>query len=167
MAGRFPGALPRFTGRQWSLELARDLDELMKRLFDSVSVMNRVPQDPTMIQAGDAADPGTTSGITAPALEDHVHPVDISGTPGVIGDTSVQGVGTGLAATDHTHRMGIVSVKGDILSSNGTNPVAVAIGSDGLVATADTASASGWKWATTGVEDAEMLGWISLMRGGA
>jgi hypothetical protein len=162
MAGRFPGTLPRFTGRQWSLELARDLDELMKRLFDSVSVMNRVPQDPTMIQAGDAADPGTTSGVTTAALEDHVHPVDISGTPGIVGDTSVQGVGTGLAATDHVHRLGIVSLKGDILSSNGTNPVAVAVGADGLVAMADAASTAGWKWANSGVEDAEFLAWIGM-----
>jgi hypothetical protein len=163
MAGRFPGWLPRFADQPWNPTITgRDLDEVLRKLFDSVAVMNRAPADPAMIQAGDAADPGTTSGVTTAALEDHVHPVDISGTPGVIGDTSAQGVGTGLAATDHTHRMGIVSAKGDILSSNGTNPVAVSIGSDGQVATADAASAAGWKWASTGVEDAEFLAWIGM-----
>lgn len=146
MAGRFPRDVPVLDHGEWSVEVRRSLYEFLRSMFDSVKVMNRVPQDPTEIQAGVSADPGTTSGITTVALEDHVHAIDTTGTPAVVGTTSAQGTGSGLARTNHSHRLGILSAKGDILGHDGSNPVAVPIGADGRVATADSADANGWSW---------------------
>jgi hypothetical protein len=157
MAGRFIGPLPKFANSGLPLECGRNLDEIFQRLIDSTSGLNRAPGNPTEIQAHDVADPGTLS--KAPALEDHVHPVDISGTPGVVGGLSAQGTGTGLAVTDHTHRIGVLTYKGDILGFDGSNPTAVAIGSNGQIPVADSAEAAGWKWADS---DAELLAWIGL-----
>ena len=157
MAGRFIGPLPKFSNSGLPLECGRNLDEIFQRLLDSTSGLNRAPGNPSEIQAGVASDPGTLA--KAPALEDHVHPVDVSGTPGDVGTTNAQGTGPGLARTDHTHRLGILGAKGDVLGFNGTDPVAVPIGSNGQVPVADSAQASGWKWADS---DAEVLAWIGL-----
>jgi hypothetical protein len=102
------------------------------------------------VQAGVASDPGTTSGITTVALEDHVHNVDTTGTPGTVGATSAQGTGTGLARTNHTHRLGLLTAKGDLIGFNGTNPVVVTVGANGLVLMADSTAASGWSWKEVG-----------------
>ena len=157
MAGRMPGWLPRFSNLSLPVGVGNALDEVFKRLFDSTAALNRTPGDPSEIQAGVAADPGTLS--KAPALEDHVHAVDIDGLPSDVGTTNAQGNGPGLATVDHTHRIGILSAKGDILGSNGTNPVAVSIGSNGQVPVADSSQSAGWKWADS---DAELLAWIGL-----
>jgi hypothetical protein len=159
MAGRFIGPLPKFANSGLPLECGRNLDEIFQKLIDSTSGLNRTPGNPTEIQAKDVADPGTPS--KAPALEDHVHPVDISGTPGVVGGLSAQGTGTGLAVTDHTHRIGVLTYKGDVLGFDGSNPVAVSVGKDGQALTADSTAASGVSWGDS-AEDALLLALIGL-----
>ncbi len=42
----------------------------------------------------------------------------------------------------------ILDAKGKIITHNGTDPIAIAVGSNGQVPTADSAEAGGWKWAT-------------------
>jgi hypothetical protein len=157
MAGRFIGPIPTFANSGLPLECGRNLDEIFRKLLDSTSGLNRAPGDPSEIQAGVAADPGTLS--KAPALEDHVHPVDVSGTPGDVGATNAQGTGPGLARTDHTHRIGLLTHKGDVLGFDGANPVAVAIGANGQSPVADSTQSAGWKWADS---DAELLAWIGM-----
>jgi hypothetical protein len=162
MAGRLPLGVPRLDQEDWSQSMGRSLYEYLKSLFDSVKVLNRVPQTPEEIQAGVAASPGTTSGITTIALEDHIHAIDTSGIPGVVGTTSAQGTGTGLAVADHAHRMGIIGTKGDLLVSNGSNPVALGVGANGKVLVADSTQSSGVAWAPLVDQDARILALIGL-----
>jgi hypothetical protein len=159
MAGRFVGPLPKFSNSGLPLECGRNLDEIFQRLLDSTSGLNRVPGDPSEIQAGVAADPGTTS--KAPALEDHVHPVDVSGTPGDVGATNAQGTGPGLARTDHTHRYGLFQYKGDLIGFDGTNPVVLNGADEGKVLTRDNGSPTGWAWSPP-AGGSDILSWIGL-----
>jgi hypothetical protein len=103
MAGRYPRGLPNFINRPWDVQTTTDLQETFKSLFDSASVVAGIPGDPSEIQADSVSSPGTLAGTTPLALDDHVHAIDTSGTPGIIGDVSAQGTGTGLAITNHTH----------------------------------------------------------------
>jgi hypothetical protein len=161
MAGRYPRGLPNFINRPWDVQTTTDLQETFKSLFDSALVVAGTPGDPSEIQADSVASPGTLIGTTPPALDDHVHPVDTSGTPGVVGATSAQGVGSGLAVTDHTHRLGVVGVKGDVLGYDGANPAALSVGLDGQVLTADASQATGLRW-TDAAAGMSMPTWIGL-----
>ncbi len=162
MPGRFPRALPCFANKAWGVQTGRDLDESLRALSDSVAASSGTPRTPTDVTAGVAADPGTTYGVVAPASDDHVHGIDTDGTPGTVGNASAQGGGPGLAIVDHTHRLGIVGTKGDLLASDGTNPVAVTVGANGTVLMADSAQASGVAWSPLVDQDARILALIGL-----
>ena len=159
MAGRMPGWLPRFSNLSLPVGVGNALDEVFKKLFDSSAALNRAPGDPSEIRAGVAADAGTLS--NPPALDDHVHAVDIDGLPSDVGATNAQGNGPGLATVDHTHRLGILAYKGDILGFDGSNPTAIPVGSDGEVLVADSSAATGLSWSSS-TEDALLLAWIGL-----
>lgn len=61
--------------------------------------------------------------------------------------TESAGAATTVPRGDHVHALGIGTTKGDILVHNGTNFVRLAVGTNTQVLTADSAEASGVKWA--------------------
>ena len=72
-------------------------------------------------------------------------------TTGVTGVLPVANGGTnGATATAGFDNLSPTTTKGDIIISNGTNNIRVAVGSDGQALIADSAEASGVKWAATG-----------------
>jgi hypothetical protein len=89
---------------------------------------------------------GTSSAWSA---SDHKHDADVSGTPGGVAATSVQGTGSGLARTDHAHRFSLLTAKGDLVAHNGTDPVRVAVGTNGYILQADSTQTPGVKWNPT------------------
>lgn len=66
--------------------------------------------------------------------------------------------GTGQAtATAAFTALSPLTTKGDILSDNGTNPVRVAVGTDGQYLKADSSASAGVSWATFPITQLEML----------
>jgi hypothetical protein len=158
MPGRWPGKVPQFAGKPWSPFMGRSLDEFLRNIHKGMSNLQGTPGTPETVSGTSVADPGTGP---APALDDHVHDLDVTGTPVSVGTTNLQGTGAGIARTNHQHRVGIVSNKGDILVSNGTNPIALGVGANGLVLAADSTTASGLVWSSVAA-DAELLAIIGL-----
>lgn len=159
MPGRFTGRAPRFAGTAWSMPVGRALDEFLRNVQKGMTNLQKTPGTPNPVQAGVDAAPGVGP---APALDDHVHDVDISGTPVSVGILNAQGAsGTGLARTNHQHRIGVLSAKGDLLSYDGTNPVALPVGANDLVLAASSSAGTGLKWSTIAA-DAELLALIGL-----
>jgi hypothetical protein len=75
--------------------------------------------------------------------------VNLQLTPGVpanVGASEDPGIGPAVALEDHTHRLNIVSNKGDILISDGDDPAAFPVGGDGQILSADSNAASGLNW---------------------
>jgi hypothetical protein len=101
---------------------------------------------PENVDAMSAAAVGT-SRTWSPS--DHKHDADVSGTPGGVAATAAQGAGSGFARTDHAHRWTLLTTKGDLAGHNGTDPLRVAVGTNGFVLVADSTAAPGWKWAAT------------------
>lgn len=130
------------------------LQESLRALQDFLEVVRDALDDGTPAGAatGAAGLPTTVDGTTAAdagSLEtwsrsDHQHDADVTGTPGGVAATSAQGSGSGLARTDHSHRLTLMSVKGDLAGHNGTDPIRVAVGAtDGHVLTVDASAAAG------------------------
>lgn len=103
--------------------------------------------DPTTINAGDSADPGTETASWAAA--DHEHAVETGAPSHPTGTAASEGSGTALMRADATIQQGIVTTKGDLLGHS-TVPARVAVGLDGQVLTAEAAQATGVKWAPAG-----------------
>ncbi len=101
---RFPNDVPKLDGMPWNA-IAGALERYLRRLKDGVSGIpgGFKESDPTEIQAGDTADPGTESASWAAA--DHTHavstdtPEDLTAT----GADSAEGSSTSLARADHVH----------------------------------------------------------------
>jgi len=99
---------------------------------------------PLAIEGGVAASKGQeTAGWTA---ANHRHPLNVTGSPGVVEAVSAQGGGPGVSLSGHTHRFTILTAKGDLLGHDGANPVRVPAGAAGHVPTADLAASAGWSW---------------------
>lgn len=92
----------RLTGRQWTAKLSAELEDFLRRLFQFQSIAQKNPGDPTTIQAGVAASPGTTATAEPLAKDDHVHPV-LTGTPVSVGTANSEGTSTALTRADHVH----------------------------------------------------------------
>jgi hypothetical protein len=74
-----------------------------------------------------------------PAFGGAGYPVDVLGT-------EADGSAGTTARSDHQHKLGILTTKGDLIAYS-TLPARVPIGTDGHVLTADSAQALGLKWA--------------------
>ena len=103
MAGirRFPPAVPKLTGGEWDEKKRRDLEEFLRAMFKVNSALMGTPCDPVEIQAGVAADPGSS---IHPANALHVHAVDTA-APSVnvaLGGASDEGSGSSLLRADAT-----------------------------------------------------------------
>lgn len=103
--------------------------------------------------------------LPAPHADSHL-PAGVdplaTGTPVSVTTTNSEGVAESFARSDHVHRLGIISAKGQLIGHNGTDPVAVAAGStDGYVLTREAAAASGMSW-QPGPADAE---WLAIIGG--
>lgn len=69
-----------------------------------------------------------------------------TGTPLDIGTTNLAGTSDNFAHGAHSHRLGIVTTKGDLIVSDGSNPVRFPVGADDSVLTADSSEATGMRW---------------------
>jgi len=100
---------------------------------------------PLAVEGGAAASKGQeTSGWAA---ANHQHPLNVTGSPGTVAAVSAQGNGPGVSLSGHTHRLGLLTTKGDMVGHDGSGPVRVPVGSDGYVPTVDVTAAPGWRWA--------------------
>lgn len=142
---RNPPDLPALTRLDWALA-KKPIYELLRFLaqdsFDSIPA----PHEETHLQGGDDAlqtpeDPETLT-LNAPtdvgegpsyALEDHVHELDL-----------------------------LLTNKGDLLLYTGSAYVRRAVGANNTVLTADSAQASGVKWAAPSSDDAEIIAFYAI-----
>lgn len=109
-------------------------------------------------------------GLPSPHQETHLQGgTDALQTPGTPADlllnvASDAGVGPSYALEDHKHRVDLgLTTKGDLLTYTGSAYGRLGVGANGQVLTADSASAGGIKWATSGsAEDAELIAFYAL-----
>lgn len=95
MPGRFSNLRAYFSGRAWSNDLGRDLDEVLADLVQASNAAQGIPGPATTIEAGLASSAGTTTGTTPQAMEDHVHAIDTSAPVG-LGNSNTEGSGSAL-----------------------------------------------------------------------
>jgi hypothetical protein len=143
---RLSETAPRIVGRA-PADYAQELQEFLEKLL--YKAIGGIPAgfnetDPTIIDGGSPSAPGSESAGWAAA--DHQHGLDIDGTPGNVATVSAQGAGPGVSLIDHTHRLTILTVKGDLLGHNGSDPIRIPVGADGYVPMADPLAAPGWSW---------------------
>lgn len=122
---RFSGDAVRLVGRAFE-DVAQELQELLEKLLNQIT----------------GGIPAGFNDVTPAELE-----LNAAADPGA--ETE------GWAAADHVHALDLLlSLKGHILSHNGTSYVVVALGGapNGHVLTADAASAAGFKWSALPVD---------------
>lgn len=103
MSGRFPRPLNPFKA-VWDRSTADELYEFLKSLYNGMSGLQKTPDDPSTIQAGDTTDAGTDQ---AGAKSDHVHGVE-TGPPTVpiaLGGAVSEGSGTPLMRAGATNKL--------------------------------------------------------------
>lgn len=147
--GRRPATpAPRIVGRA-PTDYARELEEFLQRLFAFTA--DGIPPgftdtDPTEIQAGATADPGSeTSGWAA---ADHTHEIATASPTYPTQKTADEGTGTALMRADAKIAQGIVTTKGDLLTHDGSTAERLAVGTALQVLTANAAQPTGLKWET-------------------
>ena len=97
---------------------------------------------------------GGTTGLTTSG-----GPVTTSGTITLAGTLAIANGGTGQTTqTAAFDALAPTTTKGDVIVSNGSDNVRLAVGTDGQVLTADSAQASGVKWATSSGGITELTG---------
>ena len=133
MPGRFAGATFNFA-RPWSIQLGRDLNQLLKRLGDSANVLQGAPGTPEDVELDGPAAVGLGP---APALDDHVHALDAASPSNPTGASASEGTSSSVLRADATIAQGIVTTKGDLLSFS-TNPDRLPVGSDDEIIVADS-----------------------------
>lgn len=110
--------------------------------------------DPSTIEIGDAADPGTEDSWARP---DHVHAVGTPGAPPDVTTAAATGSSKVPARSDHVHKLGIVTTKGDSITHNGTGPVREAVGANDTILMADSTQVTGRAWVTVAAAAAKVL----------
>jgi hypothetical protein len=156
MPGRWSGARWNFA-RPWSIQLGRDLNQLLRRLGDGMSNLQASPAAPEDVELDGTPDAGVGP---SPALDDHVHNLPAAAPSNPTGATAAEGSSSSVLRADATIKQGIVTTKGDILAFS-TFPARHAVGNDGEVLVADSSQATGLAWSSA-AEDAEFLAWIGL-----
>ena len=79
-----------------------------------------------------------------------------AGYPQDVADAEADGTAALIARSDHVHKLGILTTKGDLLAYS-TLPVRVAVGTDNHVLVADSGSTPGVKWESrTAAADADL-----------
>ena len=98
------------------------------------------------IDIGDSSAAGISTSL---AREDHQHgfPAPAAGYPLDVSSAEADGTTSIPARADHIHKMGIVTLKGDLLSFD-TNPARFGVGTNGQLVEADSVQALGVKWAS-------------------
>lgn len=122
---RFSPAVPKLTGGEWDEKKRRDLEEFLRAVFKGNSALMGTPDDPVEIQAGVAADPGSS---IHPANALHIHAIETA-TPSlpVAYDSTPadEGTGTALMRADAQLVLEDGLAVGDILVWNGSQWVSV------------------------------------------
>jgi hypothetical protein len=100
---RWLGDIPRLSGRSWE-DVAPQLEIWLKRIWDSES--DGIPAGfeenvPEAVEAGSDGDMGEET--TGWAASDHEHPV-VTGAPGGLANTNVEGSATAIPRLDHQHK---------------------------------------------------------------
>jgi hypothetical protein len=139
---------PRIVGRN-PTEYAQELQEFLEKLHANIT--GGIPPGfndiaPPDIEGGVSAAAGAESDGWASAS--HQHALDTAGTPGTVATVSAQGDGPSVSLNAHTHRLGILTTKGDLVAHNGTDPVRLPVGTAALVLTVDAVETAGVKWST-------------------
>lgn len=139
----FGKTLLRIVGRDWSPAVARDIEEAVRAIHESVIQTQQSPANPTRVQAGVTASPGLSN---IPSLQDHIHDVETAAPGSPTGETAAEGSGTALMRASAVIKQGIVTTKGDILSHNGSTAARRSGGVLGQVLVFDPAETTGLKW---------------------
>lgn len=155
---RFPGSLPRFSGRPWSTSLGEQLDQLLRRIFQHQAVAASTPATPTTILAGVSSSVGTTATTHPPSIDDHIHGISTAAPSNATGRVASEGSASSMMRSDATVKQGIVTTKGDVLTFD-TLPQRLAVGTNGQVLTADSTQSTGLKWSAA-AQDATILAWL-------
>lgn len=122
MSGRYPAKVPDSLDKpEWDRGVGHDLKEYLNSLQEGVGGLQGTPDAPSEVQAGAAADAGTSQ---AAAPSDHIHSIETA-APSVavaLGGTSDEGSTTAVmrAGARLVLSQG-GAVAGEILQSNGTN----------------------------------------------
>lgn len=130
----------------------RAADQGLARYADQFA--GKFPQGPTIGGLLDrdllAIRQKTADALPNPHAETHVPGGDDELPTGVPVDVDVEnleGSALDFARSDHQHRLGIVTTKGDLIASDGADPVRLPVGADGLVLMADSNEDTGLLWA--------------------
>lgn len=135
---------PRLSDRTWP-EVRRELEAFLDGLKDSND--EGLPAGfsattPSQIQAGVDADEGEpTDGWTPPS---HVHEVETATPSHPTGSAASEGSGSALMRADATIQQGIVTAQGDILTHDGSVPVALSSAVPGSILTVLSNGSIGW-----------------------
>lgn len=126
--GRQAGPLPNLI-RPWSLKLARDLWEYLRRTKDAVAILMATPATPTSVEAGTAASGGTGD---TPARDNHQHDLDETGSVQSVGLANAAGSGPGVARKTHVHA-DAMTTNGDLVTVTGGARARLAVGAEDTV----------------------------------
>jgi hypothetical protein len=142
--GRFGAPRTHFSGRAWSMELGRELDEVFRRFKDAISVIMGNPPTPSPVALGSSL--VAVVGVSQiPAAGDHVHNLPTAQPANPTGTAASPGVASTVLRSDCVVPQGIVTAKGDLLTYAAV-PAKLAVGADGQTLVADSTQTTGLKW---------------------
>ena len=143
MPRKLPGAFPRLVGRQWSNKVAQDIQDWLRKMWQGMADLQSDPQPPETLDGVKAADAGDGP---SPALDDHVHRLNVTGVPGAITNASTQGPGPGIMRSGHTHKWPGTTEGGIIITDPTGGPTELAIGTKLEQLTVDAGSPANPIW---------------------
>lgn len=100
MSLRFPDKVPDgLDAPVWTQQMGSALKKFLQSLVEGVGGLQMTPGDPTQVQAGEAADPGTSQ---AAASANHAHDVNTAApsVPVALGGSADEGTGAALMRAD-------------------------------------------------------------------
>ena len=148
---RLPRALPRLSKLTNLKRIAEEQEQFNRDLVNSLGGIpsgfsHRLPTD---VEAGPEAAIGKETDGWVSAR--HRHHLNTTGVPGGVADESAQGAGPGVSLSGHTHRLTLLTQKGDLVGFDGADPVRIPPTADeGAVLTRKAAAPAGVEWVVSG-----------------